>query len=265
MIIWAYNLPRYLSLELMTKFTNVRFVESSEGIFNHLKPEDKIICMWDDGPTLSKLRKTTNETYPSREMIEFAASREDMTKFVDEHSQFPAERSYFKFLGEEMELPAPRFQNSLKVVAKVGEEHRGQDKFLLYPGQKIYVKDSVVFEEFVENAHSFRVLIVGEEVFIIDYFDDPYMPKPDGQHWIKNINAVLEENLDHEKYAKAIEDTKNMVKVLGWDYAGVDYVMNEEKMVCLEFNTFPGIRLNERTREAGLKYWTKIIHDLGGR
>jgi hypothetical protein len=261
---WIYNVPKYLHPLLMDEFNDLHIISTIQNIQNEALPGDLLVCMWDDEPTLSQLTKLSTEVnvFPTRELIDFSANREKMTKFVQEHSKFTAEREYFKFTGEQIEITVPRLKNSLQVVAKVGEEHRGQDKFLLYPGQKLYVKNSVLFEEYVIDAVSFRVLLIGDHLFIIEYNNDPNQLKADNQTWIKNINAILIENEDHSSYEEVIEDTISLSKKLGYDYIGVDYVRNEQKTVCLELNIFPGIRLNDRTKAAGQAYWFNKIKEL---
>jgi len=258
MKIYAYNVPRYTHETLSKEFPHVVFLQNTNHLNDIIHPEDKVICMWDDTDTVSKIHAIDNEVFPSRNIINFSANREEMSRFVDHHSQFPVEREYVKLEGN-FEVTVPRLLNSFNVVAKAGEEHRGQNKFLMYPGQTLTVKDSVIFEEFLDNAESFRVLLIGEEVFIIEYFDDPNRPKSLEQRWIKNINPILIENEDHDLFQKEIDDTIHLSKILGFDYIGVDYVKNADKTLCVEINTFPGVRLNERTRDAGLRYWRKKI------
>ena len=261
MKIYAYNIAQYMHEELKKKYPEIIFIKNTENLLEEIKAEDIFICMWDDKDTLNRIKQIENELFPRREIIQFSANREEMTRFVQEHSNFKAEREYVKFEGT-FTTTVPKLNNSLNVVAKVGEEHRGQNKYLMYPGQKLTVNESVVFEEFLDNARSFRVLLIGTDVFIIDYFDDPKNPKPIEQRWIKNLNPILEENLHHEKYRDAIDDAKHLSKALAFDYLGVDYVQNEEKLVCLEANTFPGVRLNERTRRVALNYWIKKISEI---
>lgn len=261
MKIYAYNIPRYTHEELSKEYPNIVFIPNTDHLLDVLEKEDKVICMWDDVDTLKRIHEINNDVFPKREIIDFSANREQMSRFVDVHSKFPVEREYAKFEGT-FQVTVPKLNNSLNVVVKVGEEHRGQDKYLMYPGQTLTVKDSVIFEEFLDNAKSFRVLIVGDEVFVIEYFDDPNRPKSMEQRWIKNINPILQENENHELFKEEIEDALHLSKMLGFDYVGVDYVKTSEKTLCVEINTFPGVRLNERTRKAGLVYWRNVLEKL---
>ena len=261
MKIYAYNIPRYTHEVLKKEHPTVEFIPNTDRLLHEIKKEDVFICMWDDKETLNRLNELNNKVFPSKEIIDFSSNREKMSKFVDEHSMFAMEREYVKCDGM-FQVTVPKLNRSLNVVVKVGEEHRGQNKFLKYPGQQMTVKDSVIFEEFLDNAHSFRVLLIEEDVFIIEYFDDPNNPKSMEQRWIKNLNPLLEENENHALFKDAIEDTLKMADLLDYRYIGVDYVRNDEKTLCLEINTFPGVRLNERTREAGLHYWRKKINEL---
>lgn len=262
MTIYAYNLPQYTHEELSFLFPDLVFIRDTSQLKNMITKDDLFICMWDDVPTLQLLETLHNPIFPSKDVINFSANRELMSKFVNQHSMFPCERDYVSFKGTEFVVTIPKLNNSLKVVAKVGEGHRGQNKFCMYPGQELLVKDSVVFEEFIESAQSYRILLIGDDIFVIEYHDDPYRPKSFDQNWIKNINPILLENTNHSLFKKEIGDTLHMANILNYRYLGVDYVKNPEKTVCVEVNTFPGVRLNERTRNAALNYWKNQLHEF---
>jgi glutathione synthase/RimK-type ligase-like ATP-grasp enzyme len=261
MKIYARNMPKHAFEELKKEFSHLTLLENEDRLLEIIKSEDKLIYFWDDKDMITRINQIDNVVFPTREMLDFSANREAMTKFVSEHSVFNAEREYIKFEGT-FTVTVPKLNNSFNVVAKVGEEHQGQNKHLMYPGQQLMVRDSVIFEEFLDNAKSFRVLLVGDEVFVIEYFDDPNRPKTMKERWIKNLNAVLIENEDQGKFKKEIEDTLYLSEKLGFDYLGVDYIKNEEKTICLELNTFPGVKLNDRTKAAGLKYWRNVIQNI---
>lgn len=217
MNIYAYNIPRYTHEKLGDLFPSVRFIQDTGKLLETIQANDLFICMWDDKETLKRIEKLPNKLFPRKEVVDFSANREEMCRFVDNHSKFPVERQYAKYEGT-FQTTVPRLENSLNVVVKAGEEHRGQDKYLMYPGQTLTVRDSVVFEEFLDNAESFRVLLIGTDVFIIEYSDDPEKPKSLEQRWIKNINPLLKENEDHDSFKEAIADTKHMAHILGYDY-----------------------------------------------
>jgi D-alanine-D-alanine ligase-like ATP-grasp enzyme len=248
----------------MTHVDHFRSITKPLAILPHLKSGDSFICFWNDEEALKAVSMLPPDVtlFPTRAMIDFAANREMMTRFVSQHSAFSANREYLSFPGETKQVIVPDLGDSSRVVCKVGEEHCGEDKFLLYPGQSLWAKDSVIFEEFLPDAHSFRVLIIGEQIFVIEYFDDPDFLKPDDKVWIKNISPLLVENEIHDNFTPYIEDAKNMANLLGYDYLGVDYVKTADRVICLEANTFPGVRLNERTQAAALSYWRDKIINL---
>lgn len=188
------------------------------------------------------------------------SSRITMTQFVDKHSHYPAERDYVRIKGSFV-ATVPRLKRSLQVVAKVGEAHQGQNKYLLYPGQVLHVRDSVIFEEFVPDAISIRVLIIGDKTYVLEYQDDPENPRPLGKEWIKNINPIIKLVKNREADQSFIHDTLALSQILGYDYLGVDYVVSKDRSICLEVNPFPGISLEEIRREAQ-KYWLQKVESL---
>lgn len=261
MKLYAYNLPRFVCESLQEVYPNLHPITNTQHLSQRIQQEDALICMWDDKDTLKEIKNIDNTIFPQQNIIHFSSNREEMSRFVDQHSSFPLEREYVKFSGF-FPVTVPKLENSLQVVAKVGESHRGQNKFLLYPGQTLTVQDSVIFEEFVEDAESFRVLLIGENAFVIEYHDNPDAPRNEEQSWIKNLNPLLEENENQIGYEKEIEDARHLAKILGYSYIGVDYVKNDTKTVCVEINPFPGVRLNERTKSSALKYWEEIIKKM---
>lgn len=262
MRIWCYDLHRQVSVELIKEFNNISCIGSTSKLLNYIKPEDKFICFWNDEDTLNILKNINNTVFPSKKIIfDFADGREKMTRFVEKNSKFTSKRNYISF-KDQMEIIVPKIENSLRVVAKVGKEHRGKDKFLLYPGQKLMVKDGAIFEEFIENADSIRILLIGDKTFVIEYHDDPESPRNPGEKWIKNINPVIKVRDSIQGFEDLVEDTLNMSKIIGYDYLAVDYVKNEEKTLALELNIYPGLANDERIIKTATKYWIDKIHQL---
>lgn len=262
MKVWFYNIHKEVMTEVIKEFSNVLIIKSTLKILEYIKPNDKFICFWNDNDTLERLSKINNEVFPSKQIIfDFAKGREKMTRFVEKHSKFTTQREYFSFDGD-FEITVPKLPGSLKVVVKVGKEHRGQDKFLLYPGQKVKVKDGAIFEEFVEDAESIRVLLIGDKQFIVEYHDDPEAPRRPENEWIKNINPIIKVRENNSGYEDLIEDTVNMSKIMGYDYLAVDYVRNKEKTVALELNIYPGLAGDERVINQAKKYWVNKIGEL---
>lgn len=250
-----YNVPKYVQEHLTLHFNEVQIMDKLYNINEPIKDEDKFICMWFDDPTIKFINKYTNSSFPEKQLLtNIFTNRERMTKIVDKHSVFGAERDYVQCYGN-TRIMVPRLSNSLQVVVKVGEGHRGSNKYLLYPGQSLTVDDSVIFEEFVENAKSVRVLLIGDKAFIVEYFDDPEHLKSPEKEWIKNINTIIKVREDIKGFEHLVEDTKNISKAIDYDYLAVDYVYNEEKTVCLELNPFPGTTSDLRVHDCVKEYW----------
>ncbi|MNC13561.1 hypothetical protein D3C75_613130 [compost metagenome] len=262
MKVWFYNAHRAVLPELIAKFDNIVFLGKTHGLLKNIKEEDKFICFWNDEETLNVLKQLQNEVFPSKEIIfNFAEGREKMTRFVEQYSKFSIKRDYVNVVGT-AEVMVPKLPNSLKVVAKVGGDHKGDNKFCLYPGQKLMVKDSVIFEEFIENGQSIRILLIGNKPYVVEYYDDPDNPRMPENDWIKNINPIIKVRKDVSGYEDLIEDTINMSKIMNYDYLAVDYVRNKDKTAALELNIYPGLTEDEEVRNEAKKYWINKVNEL---
>ena len=184
-----------------------------------------------------------------------------MTRFVEYNSNFSTKRIYVD-CKEEQEMIVPEICSARKIVAKIGIDHIGQNKFIVYPGQKIKVNDKVIFEEFVEDAESIRILLIGKTPFVIKYMDNPNINKEPDKKWIKNIDPIIKVEENIEGFEQFVNDTLNMSRMMGYDYLAVDYVQNKEKTICLELNIFPGLPDDEKIISESSKYWINKINDL---
>ena len=131
----------------------------------------------------------------------------------------------------------------LPYVAKTGQSHQGQDKFLLDSSTELRNKLAdndkyLTVENFYEGL-SVRVLFIGSEVFGVQYHND--------QSWIKNGPGCDYD--DWEPIPGIVEHASKVKDHFGLELAGVDYVVNETGYHFLEVNQYPGLNVNERSVE----------------
>ncbi len=260
MKIYAYNLNRHIKDDLVYNIHNLELVRSLQSVNKDITVEDVVICMWYDNESLEVVKDREN-VFPSHNILNLSQSRINMTKILDKHSMFPAERFYIEDNILESVM-VPRLESSLKVVAKVGDDHKGQNKYLLYPNQTITTKESIIFEEFIEDARSIRVLLIGDKAFVIEFHNDKDLLKDKSTEWIKNINCTTELINDTSAYKDLIRDTRQLSNVLDYDFLAIDYVVNKEKTVALEINPFPGITTYSDIHEVAYDYWFEKITSL---
>lgn len=119
-------------------------------------------------------------------------------------------------------------------VAKVGDTHRGQNKFLIGNDDdwRRFVWDGdAVFEQFYDGD-SIRALVIGSDVFGIKIDND--------RSWIKNTCGAEISTIQLSQ--EIIDHAKRCTKVFGIDVAGVDYIVESSgKFHILEVNQFPGL------------------------
>lgn len=122
------------------------------------------------------------------------------------------------------------------VVVKIGNVHRGQNKFLVSSKDDLEsLKDnwneSVIVEPFFEGR-SVRALIVGDNIFGIEIKND--------LNWIKNQCGA--DICRCELSSELIQHAKNVTNCFNLDISGVDYIVDENNNFhFLEINQFPGL------------------------
>lgn len=119
-------------------------------------------------------------------------------------------------------------------VLKVGDSHRGQDKFLIENDdvwRQFTWDDEAIIERFY-HGDSTRALVIGDDVVGIKIDND--------RSWIKNTSGAEVSTI--QLSPQIIDHAKRCVKVFGLDLAGIDYIVkNTGEFNLLEVNQFPGL------------------------
>jgi len=198
--------------------------------------------------------------YPNPVFSNFLRNRSRYLEEVDTITNYALKRIGFNSIYEVNMVP----NISDRLVMKIGDYHCGENKWLLGAGEKVpYIKhklrqEPVLFEEFVPNARSIRIGIVGnpnkeESYFITEHTNSEYAKQNAHTSWIKNISPNETTYLYHEKgnlhiseIDNLINETKEFAIRYNTDLIGIDWVVSGDKIGLLELNDMIGIPDDER-------------------
>lgn len=198
--------------------------------------------------------------YPNPVFSNFLRNRSRYLEEVDTITNYALNRIGFNAIYEVNKVP----NISNRVVMKIGDYHCGENKWLLGAGDKVpYIKhklrqEPVLFEEFLSNARSIRIGIVGnpnkeESYFITEHTNSEYAKQNTHTSWIKNISPIETTYLYHQKNNLLIPEIDNLINETrefairyNTDLIGVDWVVSTDKIGLLELNDMIGIPDDER-------------------
>lgn len=139
--------------------------------------------------------------------------------------------------GETVDLEFP-------YVVKIGQEHRGEGKYLINDNQDLPPWEGLATVEPFFVGQSVRILIIGDRYFGISY-DNP-------TSWIKNSCGcdveMWEAPIDMVNHAKSVASIFNL------EIAGVDYIVSKDSYHFLEINQYPGLNVSDEAAEHARKF-----------
>lgn len=272
-MIYAYGLERelfmYLYKELPIYPTNtIKNIKNNSKLRKLVKPND-LVLFWGWGEGDRKLQKDLIEMgiklFPEGKTSIFLGDKINQLKLIDTITKFPLNRIMYKGDNKILkEYLTPNINNN-KVVLKIGNAHQGENKYLKNENDLVRTKENIIFEEYLENARSIRILLItdkNEDIFIVDYIPKKYKQYSTENNWIGNIdceNIVYNyENrylINIDNIDAIIEDALKIKKYLKLDYLGIDYVVNSHKTGILEVNDMIGLPDNEEVLCKAKKYF----------
>lgn len=122
-------------------------------------------------------------------------------------------------------------------VLKVGDEHRGEGKYLIRCAEDIPHWDGMATAEPFFEGESVRVLLVGDAAFGVVIHND--------RHWIKNSPGARFEVW--EPSAAIIQHAHRAKALFGLEIAGIDYVIVRDGFHFIELNPFPRLGLSKES------------------
>lgn len=277
-MIYSYGMERFLYQYLLTHLpiNSIRNIHDNNKLRKLVKPND-LVLFWGWGKGDRKLqRDLVNmgvKVFPDGEKSLFLGDKIEQLTFVDKITKYPLERIMFKGDGKTLnEYRTPKLESSEKVVLKVGDEHQGSGKYLKNVGNLVRSRENIIFEEFIDNARSIRILLITdkkEDTFVVDYIPQKYSKYNIETRWIGNVDC---DNITYNyndrnlinilEIDKIIEDALNVKKQLNLDYVGIDYVINEDKIGLLEVNDMIGLpEDSEEVKESAKRFFLEMCNN----
>lgn len=178
-------------------------------------------------------------------------------QYIDTITKFPLKRMYIENESNDLNsYKTPSVGENFQIVVKIGNSHQGLNKYLKRENHEVITRENIIFEEYIENARSIRILMIENDVYIVEH---------EGIGWIKNTNPQEytynysdRHKLNIKNIDKIIEDAKFIKENLKMDYCGLDYVIGENKTGLLEINDMIGLPDNDEVYNSAKSYWLKI-------
>lgn len=199
-------------------------------------------------------RQLTEQGYalqPNPAFSDFIERHVDYLPEVDKGTAYPLTRCYTEDFREIPSLIEKNFPSDASVILKAGNLHASEGKWLIGPDRVFprlkpkYLKLSFVVEEFVPDARSIRVGVVGEpenaSIFITEHINH--------KTWLKNNDPDEELTYSYEDRMtlgiphidSLIEETKQLALRYNTSLIGVDWVVSPVKTGLLELNDMIGL------------------------
>lgn len=190
--------------------------------------------------------------FPNQPFSKFIRLREEYLPIIDKQTNFPLKRVFVKeFSSEIYRIIQEEFDNK-PVIIKIGNFHASEAKWLLNTGQQLpYIKYDlrklpVLIEEFVPDARSIRIGLIGDYNDFNNYFITEHI---NDKTWLKN-NAPEDEltysyneryNLGIDNIDELFQEVKIFAETYGANLLGIDWVISENKTGLLELNDMIGL------------------------
>lgn len=124
-------------------------------------------------------------------------------------------------------------------VLKVGDDHRGEGKYLIRSAEDIVQWDGIATMEPFFDGESVRVLLLGDHAFGVRIHNEG--------SWIKNSPGASLDPWDPEP--AVVDHAQRVMRLFDLEIAGVDYVIDGSGPRFLELNPFPRVGLSRESAE----------------
>lgn len=134
-------------------------------------------------------------------------------------------------------------------VLKIGDEHRGEGKYLIRSAEDIPRWEGIATAEPFFEGESVRVLVLGDQMFGVRLQHD--------HHWIKNSTGGRFEPWEPPR---AIADhARKAAALFGLEIAGVDYVVAPHEFHFIELNPFPRVGITKETAQVATQIFLRAM------
>lgn len=233
-----------------------KYNQVAQSLSRDIIPKDKpfIFLRFSNGDQKlqDKLHKEGYTLFPNPEFSSFIRDRESYLSEVDKLSYYPLKRVYLPHFTNDLPTIINTHFGDADVVLKVGNLHASEGKYLITANRQIpyfkydMKKQPITIEEFVPNARSIRIGLIGDALNYENYFITEHI---NSKTWLKN-NAPEEENTYsyNERYKLGIEpiddlidEVRSIALLYNANLLGVDWVVSPEKAGLLELNDMIGL------------------------
>lgn len=132
-------------------------------------------------------------------------------------------------------------------VLKVGNEHRGEGKYLIRRAEDIVRWDGIATMEPFFDGESVRVLLLGDHTFGVRIRNEG--------SWIKNAPGASLEPWDPDP--AVVDHARRAMRLFNLEIAGVDYVIDRSGPRFIELNPFPRVGLSRESAEIARRIFAR--------
>lgn len=250
-----YELLKDAELRLLRNFQ--KYNQVTKALANKEIPKDKhfIFLRFSNGD--QKLQDTMHsegyQLFPNPEFSQFIRDRESYLTEIDLQTKYPLKRMYFPNFNQDIYSKIKDyFGEDTSVVVKVGNLHASEGKWLVtktepFPYLKYdQRKQPITVEEFVPNARSIRIGLIGNPQDFNNYFITEHV---NSKTWLKNFDPEEELTYSYnQRYDIGIPEIDTLfeeVRTIALKYnanlLGVDWVITEDRIGLLELNDMIGL------------------------
>lgn len=224
-----------------------------------VKDDMVIFYGWSNGDIKCKkaLLNKGVKVFPDGELSLWLGDKVTQMKYIDKITMFPLDRNYIvNESGDLITHKTPQVGNDSNVVVKIGNSHQGLNKYLKKENYIVRTRENVIFEEYLKDSRSIRILMIEDTTYIVEHKDDG---------WIKNTNPEEivysfdnRHDMEIANIDEIIQDARTIQKDLNMDYCGLDYVVGKDKTGLLEINDMIGLPDDTNVYKDAKKYWLKV-------
>lgn len=270
-MIYSYHVERFIYYELL-KFLpsgTLRDISNKERM-KKLVTNDDLLLFFHFTRDARDLQRYFNEQgirmFPDISVSLFIEDRIQQLEKLKPITRFNLDRkASINETGHRIQHIVPQMTSD-RVVVKIGNYHQGKNKLLKRAGSVVFEKENVLFEQYVDNSRSIRILMITdqpEDIFIVEHINSDYINP--GEAWLKNISPVEKvyslseaESIGIKNINDILDDALTIKKFLNHDYLGIDYVVSDTVTGLLEVNDMIGLPEDKRVGERAIAFFKNL-------
>lgn len=276
---YSYGIWKKVLSNLKTDYDIINFnkynqVTKNLSKNNILKDSIFIYLMFSEGD--QKLQDYLHEEgynlFPYTEFSKFIRNREVYLPEIDLMTKYSLKRVHLDNISSNILKEINTHFGDLPVVLKVGNLHASEGKWLInkdriLPALKYKMRKlPVTIEEFIPNARSIRIGLIGDANNFDNYFITEHV---NSKTWLKNYNPEEEITYSYsDRYKLGIENIDDLISEVqsmalkyNANLLGSDWVINKERIGLLELNDMIGLPEGDFSLNLFTKGIEKILNN----